>query len=751
MTFLRAFLIAMFSTFLAACNALLQPASTTEERLATLPVKGLPLEKPVTVRWNAHQVPYVEAETDKDLAFALGVVHGHLRLAQIRLMKQVSQGRLSEMAGPLTQDIDHALRILDFGRASHAIVERMAPETKMLMQSFVDGLNYYQAHAETMPPEFALLGLEPEPFTIEDLLTIGRLAGTDVNWLTYIALLGERDNPDWPQIWQRALESGAGPNTSFKNGNQQALGDMLSGLSKSGSNTVVVSGTRSASGAPMIASDPHLGISVPNLWLIAGVKSPSFHAVGAMIPGLPFIAFGRTETLAWGGTNMRAANSDLYDIGKVDGADIEAGEAEIVTRFWFNTTRPVRRSRFGSVISDAKVLGAKDGETLALRWVGHLPTDEVTGMFAIMRAKDAYAFRAALKGFAVSPQNFLCADASGNICHALATVLPKRARATPESLVLDASDPSNDWPGLADATELPFGFNPAEGFLASANNRPTDAPWPIGYFFSGDERVSRLHEILNGDMAISVDDLKRLQQDTVSPSSRALVKELVAIIESVPRAAAADPAFLARLKSFDGDYRADASGPVAFETLLYHLVPAVYGYASVAETPNHRKSFNVIARYLASDMRALPPDQLERLLAEAIQKAANDAAQYATWGDMHRLNVRHWLGAIPVAGSWFFEYGDYPTGGSRETPMKTAHDLVNERSGTRYGSQARHITDLGDLDSNFFILLGGNDGWLGSANALDQVPLWREGQYIRMPLRAETVAAEFPIVTTLSP
>lgn len=750
MTLFRSALLLLLGSFLGGCSALWPSEVSRDERLSVMPRQGLALEKPVTIRWNRMAIPYVEAETDRDLAYTLGLVHGHLRLAQIRLMKQVAQGRLSEMVGPFAQDIDHAIRILDFGRAAPQIVAQMPGETRALMDAFLDGLNTYQARLETMPPEFGLLGLSPEPFTLEDLLTIGRLAGTDVNWGTYIALLGERDKPEWPQIWARTLEAGSGPTISFDTPQKQALNDLLVGLSKSGSNSVVVAPERSASGAAMIASDPHLGVGVPNLWLIAGVKSPSFNAVGFMIPGLPFVALGRTPDLAWGGTNMRAANSDLYDVSAGSGIDLVEEETEIVTRFWFNTTRTVRRSRLGNVITDSSLVPGRDGEAVALRWVGHLPTDEITGMFAIMRAQSAEEFRAALKGFAVSPQNFLCVDSSGNICHALATLLPKRPWERPETLVLDAAVPGNDWPGIADALELPFALNPDSGFIASANNRPTKARWPIGFFFNGDERIRRLQQILGRDGAVSLDDLKALQLDTVSLASAELSAALVALIEATPEAAAADPAFLAQLKAFDGDYAVDAAGPVAFETLLFHLVPRVYGAESLDALTGQQKNFTQLRHYLIEDMQALSPEARSAALTQAIALAATDTALHPTWGDMHYLQVQHWLGNAPVIGS-AFQYERRPVGGSRETVYKTAHGLTNEPIATQYGSQARHISDMSDPDANYFVLLGGNDGWLGSENFLDQVDPWIEGGYVQMPLRAEIVARDFPITMTLSP
>lgn len=740
-----------FVLVLSGCAALKPAPRTMAERLAAFPRDGLPLEKAVTIRWNAYQVPFVEAETDRDLAFALGLVHAHLRLTEIRLLKQIVQGRLSEMAGPVTRNIDHALRIIDIGRAAPEVVRRMSQDERALMESFAAGLNFYQSRMKEMPPEFGLLGLKPEPFKVEDLVSIGRLGGIDVNWMVYMGLLRLRERPDFQTIWARALDAGTGPAMSFRSDSELGLfEDIALATARLGSNAYVVSREKSASGSALVAGDPHLGIGVPNLWLLAGVRSPSFTGVGFMVPGLPVIAEGRSPDLAWVGTNMRSANSDFYDIGKVADAGIETRETVIKTRFVFDAKRQIRTSRFGPVVSDSSLVAARPGETIALRWVGHQPTDEIGGLFAVMRAKDAKEFRAALAGFAVSPQNFLCADAKGNICHVLATVIPKRGAMRPSSPILDAADPANEWREFADATTLPYALNPREGFLASANNQAANAPFPIGYFFSADERVRRLQQVLSANDNISLDDLKALQRDTVSLDSRDIARVLAELIEGVGEARAVSPAFVAELKAFDGDYRVDAHGPVVYETLLYHLVPAVYGVRSPDDLAGPYSDQRQLKRFLASDINALSPERKRQVLVGAVRNAAADSAKFKAWGDMHRLRVQHWFAALPVMGRYFV-YGDYPSGGSRETPMKLGHGLINSPTSSTFGSQARFVSDMGDPDSSEFVLIGGNDGWIGSENALDQVPLWLKGDYIRMPLRPETVAREFPVVTTLSP
>jgi penicillin amidase len=735
----------------SGCAALRPAPRTMAERLDVFPRDRLPVERPVTIRWNRFQVPFVEAETDRDLAFVLGMVHAHLRLAEIRVLKQLVQGRAGEMVGPIARNIDHALKIMDIGRAAPEMVRQLPETERMLLESFAAGLNLYQSRIPELPPEFSLLGLKPEPFTVEELVSIGRLGSIDINWLVYLGLLQLRERPDFARIWARALDVGSGPVVSFPaRGELGALEQIVLSTARTGSNALVIAPGKSASGSALVAGDPHLGMGVPNLWLLAGMRSPSFTGVGFMVPGLPFIAEGRSFDLAWVGTNIRSANSEFYDISKVNDANIEARTVDIKQRFWFTTERELRTSRFGPIVSDSSIVPSLKGETIALKWIGHQPTDEIGSLFGVMRAKNAGEFRDALAGFAVSPQNFLCADTQGNICHVLATVLPKRAAMKPVAPILDASDPANEWRDFADSATLPFALNPPLGFLASANNKPTETPFPIGYFFSSDERVSRLQQFVGEREKVSLDDLKQLQRDTLSLDSRDIASSLARLVEAEPDAVAAAPSFLAELKAFDGDYRVDARGPVVYETLLYHLVPAVYGAVSADGLVGPYSDLRQLKRYLLSDIDALPLSRRREILIAAVRSAARDSAKFAVWGDMHRLRVQHWLAPLPVLGRNFV-YGDYPSGGSRETPMKTAHGLINGVTVSTFGSQARFVSDMGDPDSSEFVLIGGNDGWLGSQNALDQVPLWLKGEYIRMPLKPETVAREFPVLTVLSP
>jgi penicillin amidase len=735
------------------CAALSPAPMTTEERLAMFPTSNLPLERPVTVRWDQHQVPFIEAETDRDLAFTLGLVHGHLRGAQIALMKRISQGRLSEMAGPMANDLDHALRILDFGHAAEDVLRNMPEESRAFLQAFVDGLNHQQKTARRQPPEFALLGIKPEPYTARDLLAIGRLAGTDVNWIGYVGLLAERAKPEFSTVWNRTLQAGMNVTTSFEiEPEAELMQRLLLATSRSGSNTVAVMDAKSASGGAMIASDPHLGLTLPNLWVLAGMRSPSYHTAGLMIPGLPFVAVGRNPDIAWGGTNMRAASSDLYDVSGLPREQIETREVTIRTRFWTDTKRTVRRSPFGPILSDIPFIRAHEGEEIAVRWVGHEPTDEVTALLRASRAETPQQFREAFAGFGVSAQNMIFADRYGNIGQIMAVTQPNRTVWVGDNdrdPVLDATDPETHWNGFLDALDLPFTINPASGVLASANNKPTNAPIPVGFFFSDEERVTRLYEILQEKDTLDFDDLAALQTDTVSLGAREVLATLIEVIEAAG-GLDAHAGFVERLRGWDGRYDVESRGAVAFETLLYHLVPRLNGVESASELASVVNQWSYLTRFLPKDLMSMDEGKRARVLEEAVSRATVDAARYETWGDMHRLRLAHALANMPVLGGRFV-YGDIPTGGSRETAMKTAHGLVNERHYASYGSMARHIADMSDPDSNWFALVGGQDGWLGSANFDDQMALWRERRYLQLPLTPEAVKAAYPHVMTLTP
>lgn len=769
----------MFRLFAAVCAGILLAScavvtplpepTDTQQRLAMFPKDNLPLTGKVTVRWNDHQIPYLEAENDSDAAYTLGLIHAHLRLGQMEIMRRVSQGRIAEMAGPIAAPVDVSLQTLGFGRAVDQILADMPAETREYLERFTQGINDYVARAQALPHEFSVLDLKVEPWTPRDVLTIGRLSGTDVNWLVFATLLPQVHRPDWPAIWARVTGQGAKSPTSFAGRppeNAVALIKSLESVqifNKSGSNSVVVSPKRSATGSALIANDPHLGVSLPNLWLLAGLKTPTAQVVGAMIPGVPVFAFGRTPYLAWGGTNLLAAGTDLVDIsqntekiGKVSDAERSASETKIAkVRYWRDRKFTVRLSGFGPVISGIPFWPENAPKDIALKWVGHIPSDEMTSLLSAVKAKSPAEFRKAFSTFAIPAQNILFADINGNIGQFTATFLPNR-RGIPADMVRQPDDVQRDWKKMLNVNDLPSTMNPEQGWIASANNRPAASDGPIGYVFAPPARMLRMQELLGNDQKISLADLKALQRDVYDPSDMALAQNFLSMFnnlnnneqQQVLRGLRHDP--IRVLSKWDGFYHADSRGALAFQAMLGGAMPALYDLlhrqADFAWIKNSQSRIGLFAE----DLQTLPKDQHTALLRRAVVHANDIMEEYGTWGEIHILRLQHPLGNLPGIGIRY-RFADWPGEGGLNTLNKRAHGPLFDAAvqTVKYGAQARHISDLGDPDANWFVLLGGQDGWFNSADFLDQAALWQKGEYIQMPLSEPQRKQQFPVVMPL--
>ncbi len=751
--------LAAVAVLVAGCSLFtpLPRQTSTAERISGLPTTGLDLQQPVEVRWNSHMVPWITAETDDDAAYALGLVHAHLRLGQMEIARRLAAGRLSEIGGVLAADIDETIRIIGYYRGTQEAFERLPEPTRRWLQRFTDGINAYLAQLTDLPHEYKLFAFEPEPWTVQDVMAFGRLAGSDVNWLTGIGMLALSDRPDWPEIWSQAMafNGGAVPSVAIGGATEErqnavrlaAMLDMIGAHARSGSNAWAVSGDRSASGKPVLATDPHLGILAPNLWLLAGLKSPGHEAVGMMPAGLPVFGLGRSRHLAWGATNLRARSSDLVDVTDLPESAYVTEQETVKIRFGFDRDVERRVSPYGPLITDSPLVNDPKGRRIALRWIGHLPSDELTAYIAGAQATSVAEFRAAFADYAVPGLAFVLASASGDIAIGTAARLPGRPLDTPRDLVLPVPTAGADpWDRVLGAADLPWIVNPAGGYVASANNPTARASVPMTLFDTPPDRITRLNARLATATAVDRAFMADLQRDTYSMSAVFLRD---AIVEVALAAGLADR-LPARMVAWDGEYTIDSQGALLFEAMQATLAPSVYGSLNEADV------FDVVSRWswfrykLAADIRRLSVEQVRAIMPAALDAAARADKEFGAWGQMHRLHLRHVLANAPVLGGRYV-FADVPTGGSNETVMKSAHNPTTERHPASYGSQARQINDMADPDANWFVLLGGQDGWMNAEAFADQLPLWQRGDYIQIPLTRPAVEKSFDRITVLRP
>ncbi len=689
-----------------------RPVSVAE-RLANIPSRGLPVQAPVRIHWDAHQVPSIEASDLGDLAVGLGVVHAHLRLSQIEAMRRIATARVSEAIGRAGIELDRAVLLMDFARAVPGIDSMLPDATRRWAQGFVAGINHVVEQAPERPHEWALLGLAPRPWTVRDLLAVSRLAAADVSWMVFARLLRAQaafDPRAWDALWPTLQEGDILP--VAERPTEAAFGLVR------GSNSAAVAASRSGTGAPLIASDPHLSIAQPPLWLIAGLHAPELDAVGLMLPGGPAVARGRSGAMAWGGTSLHAASSELIDVtGEPVGERFETvpvkGAAPVRLR--------LRQTRFGPMVSDSLLL--RSSRPLALRWVGHQPSAELSALLGLMRAESLEQFRAALGGFAVPGQTMVAVEANGErrAGRVIAAHLPRRAGTRMPSLFCA---PAQAWAldDLVRATE----FEPVpEPLVASANDRPASASVPVGFFFATPARMRRLRALLEQQTPVSPDVMRAIQQDVLQPGSLALRDALLA---RYPAPAPRDAPALRALREWDGCYQAHSAGALVFEALSAALARRLIAPARLrllsAVWSGRAMIAGIIAEAPATALRA------------ALREASRLLRRHGCWGNVHRLRIRHPLAALPLVGRRY-RLAEFGAPGSNDTLNKTGHGLVTGRHQVTFGACARHVSDLSDPDNNSFVLLGGQDGWLGSANSSDQVALWRAGAAIPVPLRPE--------------
>jgi penicillin amidase len=721
-----------------AVRALLvaRPASVdTAARLAMLPLTGAPIARPVSIRWDAHQIPFVTADSDTDLAAALGVVHGHLRLGQIDLMRRLSQGRISEMIGPLGVELDRTILLMDLPRAVPGIVASLPAATLAWAEAFVAGLNH-AIGASPVPYECRLLGVRPAPFSLADFFTLARLISADISWMVGARLLRAqaRAGAGWAALWPKLLAGGAPPTLDHPD---DAAADLFARHVRGGSNSAAIAGFRAVGGAAMIASDPHLGLGLPNNWLIAGVRSPGFACVGLMLPGMPFMALGRNDHIAWGGTSLHAASSELIDVSGVPDSAFSERLVEIRVRGAGTRVLRLRESPYGPVVSDGLLL--KSERRLALRWVGHAPSDELTAMLGVMRAHSFEDFSAALERFAVPGQTMLCAGADGRVGKRAAVHMPRRPLGEPTDLVVQPEDAwgFSDIPGGED---MPVWTDPADGVATSANEQPDKGDIPLGFFFSPPDRARRLREVLVAPGVRTIADMLALPQDVLHAGALPVRDELLRLIDAVP----AD--FVDCLRGWDGRYTADSRGALAYELLIGHLMQRLF-------PPDTVTGYNAVwgtRLLLLREMRQIASPLVEYAVARVLPDVVAAWHRWGTWGNVHRYRPAHHFSALPVLGRRF-RADAFPAPGGDDTLHKTGHGFVTSPHFVRFGACARHVSDMAYPDANFFVLLGGQDGWLGSANFHDQVPLWREGGYVTVPLRASKITQQFVHETVLVP
>jgi len=526
------------------------------------------LEAELRITRDANAVPHIRAASDHDAFFALGVVHAQDRLWQMELNRRSAQGNLSALFGARTVELDRLVKILDlYGVAADAFAAQ-TPETQAALTAYADGVNAWIRHVNENAlgrgaPELFLFSGALAPWTPADSLAILKMMALRLSASARNEVLRGKfllnlppekvadilpDDPN-PAITAPPRFAELFPGVRFAAARSEPPADPFMELFgppsqkelMGASNAWAVDGSRSAAGKPLLANDPHLWLSAPGVWYLADIAGPGIAAIGGSLPGVPAIMVGRNRDIGWGLTTTNADDQDLY-IEQINPDDpsqyrtpdgwqpFEARRIRIEIADEEPLTETVLSTRHGPVLVGDE-FGARavtpEGHVAALRWTAlDLGDRTMSALFGLMRSADIDSAIAASE-LAVAPaQNLFLADRSG-IAMAVVGAIPSRNAASPSQGRIPSPGwvAENDWQGIRPAILNPRVIRPATGAVANANNRITDAPFPINISFDWDAsyRIRRLEKELSSRAYHSRDGFVALQNDAVSEMARAVL------------------------------------------------------------------------------------------------------------------------------------------------------------------------------------------------------------------------------------
>jgi len=785
--------LAFVVALLAAGAGYVALRNTVPAASGELTIAGL--SGPVEIVRDREGVPHIFAGTVEDLMAALGFVHAQDRLWQMELQRRSGQGRLSEIFGERTFTTDVFLRTLDlYGHAERALAT-LPPEAKRTLEAYTRGVNAFLERntglfEPRLPPEFLILRHTPERWRLADsVVTVKLMAlqlSTNLNHeMLRLALAAEGLSAAEIEDLMPREDAGAPPLPELaqlyplrRNGGRQAALEPVDAFPGSGaSNNWVVAGTRTKSGRPLLANDPHLRIGAPAVWYLAHLAlarpgAEATNVVGATLAGMPLVVLGRGDTIAWGFTNTGPDVQDLF-IEKVNPDNpreyltpagwqpLQIEPIQIAVKGAGVRTIERRRTRHGPVLPGfyrnlEGLLGAN--HVAALQWTA-LSDDDTTiaaGMFdPNLRGVADYMER--MRRYIVPMQSMVVADTAGRIGMIAPGRVPVRDAANKIAgrAPVPGWDATYDWKGYLKYEDLPRVVDPPAGAIGTANARIVGPDYPhlLTYDWDADYRHNRVQELIVGRGGHDLASMRAAQNDVLDPAFASLKPLMIA----AARRGGADAALLVRLAAWDAVMRADAAEPLIFSAWIRETVRAIYRDDLGAAFERY---FDTRARALTRlfdgkatsrdwcDDRATPArETCDIVLAAALQTAVadlekrygGDRARWR-WGAAHYAHGEHrplGLAGGPIGA--FFNV-EVPSPGGNYTLNRGKMDFPDEPPfANRHASSFRGIYDFADLERSLYIHTTGQSGNPFSPHYRAFAERWAKGEYIEIATKRAAI------------
>jgi penicillin G amidase len=750
-------------------------------------------------RWGT---PHIYAQNTHDLFFAQGYAQAQDRLWQMEFTRRVGNGQLSSILGPDTLPVDRLMRTLGLRRTAERDWENISAEPREVMQAYSDGVNaYIDSHRRRLSVEFTIFGVDPEPWTPQDILvTVGLMswilsenASFELSRAHFIARAGDAVAkellPPYNEGAPFIIPDATNEYSSLKHepAEHSPLVDALLGTPGPtvGSNSWVVQGKRAANGAPLLANDTHLDLFLPSSWYATGLHSGDFEAVGYSFVGTPGIVLGHNQRIAWGLTDLVADVQDFY-IEKLDNPDhpqryefqgewreLEKERETIPVKGSVPVLLEVTRTHHGPLVNN---LGGrfKFPQPLALAWSGEKCETAIEAVIRLNRAGNWTEFRNALSLWDGPDLNFVYADRDGNIGSQAVGRVPIRSPKHQGTVPVPGWTREYEWQGYVPPLDLPHQFNPASGFIVAANQKVVSDKYRyhLGYEWADPFRAIRIADLLSTSGALTVDDMKKIEGDNYEGPA----KELLPYLNVVSPNDDSERRALDRLRSWNLHCPLNEPGPAIFQVWYRFLIKdTVEDELGSKLTSEYMEYYWVHMPLMVNIMKQqnnplfddLRTPQVENR-DDIVRRSFSDAIHWLSshygrnpddwkWGKLHTLTFRHrplGLAQVPVL-SEIFNYGPIPDPACDRFTVNAAWFALDDDAESPFtsvaGTSQRIIMDLNSWDDSVAVNSTGQSEHLFDPRRNDEIELWRKLEYHPLFFTRKAVEMDGASVLTLSP
>lgn len=760
----------------------------------TTTIEDESLSAPVKVYRDERGTPTIIGNALPDVVFAQGYEHARDRLWQLEFTRSVANAELSRLFGSDLLESDIFLKTLDLKRNAEHALQQSSPEIKQLLTQYVAGVNrYISDHRGNLPLEFQLLNVQPKLWTLLDIFGVQGMMSYDLAWsgvdkeLNFLKVYQQIgmnktlqimpiETPFVKAYLQSYNESMEGLSTSFHDYPRDILGPI--GLAYGiGSNNWVVSGNKTDSGNPIVANDPHLGLTTPGIWwkvhLI--VTDGSYHVEGFALPGAPLVIVGHNQQVAWGVTNTGTDAVDLFYFKSNDTHYLVGNtwkKFQIITKTieikgTDDYTLTYKLSDFGPIMDF-------DGTEYAVKWVLQegLERDKlIRAVYDLNIATSVDDIHEALINWAVPGQNIVFADIQGNIGYQYTGAVPIRKNGY-GILPHNASTGMYDWQGVENYSKQLYIKNPSKGYFATANERiDTTNTMYINEFYAVGYRGRRINTVLDNGTnfkysdgsSFSIDDIKQLQNDVYDSSVEDFLSPRLSALQSGTYTADLAQQAVQQLSTFDG-YTTTAS----IAATIYSTYRMFFIYNTIVDELG--SSLAVNNEYLAhirigewsvadptnawfDNVNTTKVETADDIAVSSLDQAVNyltthygsDMSQW-NWGNIHRVSFAHVMGEVVP----FLNNGPEPNGGTTFTVDVGGAPNMNKDGSLAYdqghGASMRFIAEIESTWSHVYgVVTPGESGYMLSDNYGDGFPMWLNSEYTQWQFQQTTIVSRYKI------